>query len=87
MAKTNYERGRNKEYRIVKALKKKGWTICVRSAGSHSIVDIWALDPITKTIKLIQSKLGGVSKPERERIMKEGNLLNGLYSVEFELYD
>lgn len=87
MVNRNYENGRHKEYRIVKSLKKKGYSICVRSAGSHSIVDIWALNPITKTIKLIQSKLGGVSRPERERLMKEGNLMNGLYSVEFELIE
>lgn len=87
MAKTNYERGRNKEYRIVKKLKARGFDVVVRSAGSHSPIDIWALDWIHKNLVLVQSKLGKLGKSEKERILKEGQEFEGLYSVSFELWD
>ena len=42
MPNKNYINGRAKEYRVKKQLESEGW-FCVRSAGSHSIVDIVAI--------------------------------------------
>lgn len=58
MALTNYEKGRSYEYRVIKKLKAEGFNICQRSAGSHSPIDIWALDTKNRKIKLIQAKSG-----------------------------
>ena len=42
MTNKNYNNGRAKEYRIKKKLEAEGWFV-IRSAGSHSIVDLIAL--------------------------------------------
>lgn len=86
MALTNYRRGADKERRIVNKFRKAG-AIALRSAGSHSIIDVVTIDKQNKIILLIQSKLGYLSKPEKERIRKEGEQLNGDYRVVFELWD
>jgi Holliday junction resolvase len=89
MARTHYQRGADRERRILNKFLLNGW-IGARSAGSHSIIDIWVLEPEEKKIVLIQSKLNGkenLSKPERERILTEGRKLNGTYEVEFQLWD
>lgn len=83
-----YENGADKERRILNRLKRdypEG--VGARSAGSHSIIDVWFLDPVTHTLKLIQSKLGKLSGPERARILEEGYKLSGLYLVKFELIE
>lgn len=38
---TNYEKGRNAEYYVINILEKRGYK-CVRSAGSHTPIDILA---------------------------------------------
>jgi Holliday junction resolvase len=86
---TNYIRGRDKEYRIVKTLKSQGY-IAFRSAGSHSPFDVVAINPDTKLIILVQSKLRGkknLSKVEREIIENEKLLIEGDYKVLFELWE
>jgi Holliday junction resolvase len=84
MAYTHYRAGAERERRIVKRLKAEGF-IAVRSAGSHSIIDVWAINPKTRIIRLIQSKMGELSKKEYLRILSEGEALNGDYRVLFEL--
>ena len=86
MPRTNYQRGADKERRIVNKLKKEGY-LTARSAGSHSIIDVWAINPQYKMVKLIQSKLGGVSHNQANKLMEEGTKLNGVYVVEFELWE
>ena len=86
MALTNYRRGADKERRIVNKYRKAG-KIALRSAGSHSIIDVVAIDKENKVIYLIQSKLGYLSKPEKLRIKQEGEQLNGEYTVIFSLWD
>ena len=85
MAKTPYERGRNKEYRITSYFKKRGWN-AVRTAGSHGIFDVIAIDPFDKRIRLIQSKLGKLSDRQREKLLEEGKDLNGWFEVSFEVW-
>jgi Holliday junction resolvase len=88
MALTPYRRGTDKERRIVNNAKKRGCT-ALRSAGSHSIIDVVVINPFTKEIKLIQSKLLKklMSENARQKILDEGNQLNGTYQVQFELWD
>ena len=88
MSRTNYQRGADKERRIVNLFKAQGCT-ALRSAGSHSPIDVIAIDPKDKEIFLIQSKLRGhknLSKKEKEKILKEGEALGGLYNVKFKLW-
>ena len=68
----NYQNGRHKEIRILNKLKRlypNG--VGARSAGSHSIIDVWFIDPNTHQVYLIQSKLGKLCKPEKKRILDE----------------
>ena len=51
----NYKNGRAREYRIIKKLEKEGW-LCIRSAGSHSPIDIIAMMPINKYIDISEKK-------------------------------
>jgi len=83
---TNYERGADKERRIVNRFKKRDW-VALRSAGSHSPIDVIAIDPKEKEIKLIQSKLGYLAPSQVTKILKDGEKLNGNYKVVFELWD
>lgn len=53
MSNKNYIRGTNIEYKIKKDLEKLGYFV-LRSAGSHSCVDICAMTPVN--ILLIQVK-------------------------------
>lgn len=83
---TNYKRGADRERRIVRKARKEG-CLAFRSAGSHSIVDCCVINPLIKKIWLIQSKMGHISNPERERIKQEGEIYNGTYEVVFELWE
>jgi Holliday junction resolvase len=86
MALTNYQRGANKERRIVNAYREKGW-IALRSAGSHSPIDVVCINPATKEIKLIQSKLGELGKSEKRDLEIEMLSLSGMYFVQGELWN
>lgn len=66
---TNYERGRQFEYRVRDKLKSMGALEVIRAAGSHTVVDIVALFPFGVT-RLVQCKRDRrLSKSERERIL------------------
>ena len=74
-----------------KKLKKEGWDIVQRSAGSHSPVDIWAVNIKEKKILLIQSKrtlskaMSHTDEKQRTKIKKEHEDLSGEFKVEFEV--
>jgi len=57
---TNYKRGRETEYKIVKIMEEAGY-IALRTAGSHGPWDVMALGPTG--LRLIQAK----------RVKKDGN--------------
>jgi len=80
----NYKNGAAREYRIMKKLEKEGW-FCIRSAGSHSPIDIIAIkrlygfstipkgtivNNLGTAIRFIQSKKTGYLTP-MERAEKE----------------
>ena len=82
MPNKNYIKGRRKEYKIVNDLKRKGWDIAQRTAGSHSPIDIIAVHRAQKIIKLIQAKPDDFNN---KKILEELEWLNGNYKVEFEV--
>jgi len=51
----NYINGARRERRIMKKLEQEGW-FCIRSAGSHSPIDIIAMMPISEHLKLLDKK-------------------------------
>ena len=60
----NYKNGRALEYRAKKRLEERGWFV-VRSAGSHSPVDLVAVKPDQRPLG-VQCKLGsGFTSKER----------------------
>lgn len=85
MPNKNYIKGRRKEYKIVNDLKKDGWIIAQRTAGSHSPIDVFAINKLTKVIKMIQAKPDSMSKNAKDKINQELNWLNNIFRVEFEV--
>jgi Holliday junction resolvase len=81
-----YQKGRNKEYQIVKRLKFEGFDICQRTAGSHSPIDIIAINKNERRILLIQSKPSNFSNSAEIRLLNECDWLNGVFNVEFRVY-
>lgn len=80
MPNKNYQKGRRKEYKICDELKKKGFDIVQRTAGSHSPFDVIAIKLLTREIKLIQSKPDNY---KGDKIMNEWNQLNNVFRCEF----
>ena len=84
---TNYTRGRSKEYRTCNALRKQGFDIVQRTAGSHSPFDIIAIRFSDMKIKLVQCKLGKFSENEKKKLYSENTKLNGKYEVRFKVWN
>ena len=85
MASENYRKGRRKEYSIIDKLKKEGFDIVQRSKGSHSPIDVFAIDKKNKVIKFIQSKPDNYSDFQVNKIHEENKDLSGSFVVEFEV--
>jgi len=85
MPNRNYLAGRRKEYKICTQLKKKGYDIVQRSAGSHSPIDIWAIHKKKREILLVQSKPDNFRLKQEEIIIKQNISLNGRFEVRFEV--
>ena len=87
---TIYRKGARKEYEIIKRLRKKGFCIAQRTAGSHSPIDIFAIDRQNKVIKFIQSKrtlsknMMEIDEKLKKKLEKEFYWLNGLWLIQFE---
>lgn len=78
-----YRKGVKKEHKIVKNLKADGFDIAQRSAGSHSPIDIFAINKKDKKILFIQSKPDNYPKTRAETICKDLDYLNDEFKVEF----
>ena len=76
----NYEKGADKERRIMNKFRDKGM-LSFRSAGSHSPIDVFALDIENKTIWLIQSKPKSMSDNAKQKIYDEIKKYMGEYLV------
>lgn len=81
---TSYTRGRDFEYRIVNGFRAKG-IYATRTAGSHGIFDVIAIDIKKKKIYLKQAKKDYVMPKDRRRILKAIRQFNGTYIVEANL--
>ena len=78
---TNYQNGAARERRVVNSLKEQGFDLVFRSAGSHSSIDIFALDVKTKQIWLIQCKPRTMSSSGKLKIEDYIRQFEGCYSV------
>jgi Holliday junction resolvase len=81
MPNKNYVKGRKKEYRLCKELRGLGCVIVQRTAGSHSPIDIIAIDKKRKLIFLVQSKPDGYSSHKYDQF----NWLNSKFDVMFKV--
>ena len=79
----NYNNGRAKEGRICRKLKAEGFEIAQRSAGSHSPIDLFAINLKTRVIKFVQAKPRKFSETEEKKIMEKWGELNGVFRAEF----
>lgn len=66
-------------------MKKLGYQIAQRTAGSHSPFDIIAVNWLSRDIKLIQCKPDTMSMKMIRNILAENRELSGTYKVEFEV--
>lgn len=82
MPNKKYVKGRRKEYRLVNEHKSMGH-VSFRSAGSHSPVDVVAIDCGNKRIQLIQAKPGSMSDNAKKKLEEENSGLNGNFEVRF----
>ena len=86
-----YKKGRRKEYKICEDLRKLGFDIVFRSAGSHSPIDVIAINKSLKVIKFIQSKRVLNENMEetdiklKEQLEREFMWLNNVFRCEFEV--
>ena len=80
LTETNYQKGARKERVIVNRHRKLG-RLAFRSAGSHSPVDVFVLDPKSKTIFLIQSKPKSMSENAKHKIYDDLKQYVGDYVV------
>jgi len=86
-----YNKGRRKEYAIIDDLKKQGFDIVQRTAGSHSPIDIIAINIKSRVIKFIQSKrdlsktMKETNQQQKQKIEDEMRSLNNAFRCEFEV--
>jgi len=78
-----YKKGRRKEYSVVEKLKRLGYDIAQRTAGSHGVFDVIGICLRRKEIVLIQVKPEGFNA---EKILKDNKELNGDFKVKFEVW-
>jgi hypothetical protein len=87
---TNYAKGRAKEYELIKRYEEEGY-ICFRSAGSHTIADIVAIRPdktkgnadLYPEVRLVQSKTSHDFEKERMIAKFNNNLLLDFWQVPY----
>ena len=82
---TNYQKGVRKEYALMKHLRKTEFGLVLRSAGSHSEVDVIGIDEKTRKVMLYQCKPNNMSEKEKEKIRKRNEWLKGSFEVNFEV--
>lgn len=81
MASKQYLKGRRKEWKVRKELLEEGFEIAQRSAGSHSPVDVFAINKEKRLIYFIQCKPDGY----RSKKYDEYDWINGTFEVIFEV--
>lgn len=84
MSLTNYQRGADKERRVVNKARAEGH-LAFRSAGSHSPIDVFILDKIMHQITLVQCKPKSMSENAKLKILEELKQFEGTYFVNVEV--
>ncbi len=84
MPSANYVKGRKKEYKVVNEAKAQG-CIALRSAGSHSPIDVIVVDIDNKHIRLIQCKPNTMPLSQKRALELKHLALNGFFEVTFEV--
>jgi len=82
---TNYHKGRYYEYKVKKQLEQQGYYV-VRSAGSHTLFDLIAINPKTSEVLLIQVKKKPTKK-DKDLYGKVSKWFDGSYRVRTLLMD
>lgn len=83
MANKSYNKGRRKEYKIVHEYEDLGCRISQRTAGSHSPIDVLAVDEENNKIFFIQSKPDNFSRKKEKELKEKNKGLNGTFEAEF----
>lgn len=78
----NYIKGRKKEYRVMNDERKQG-NLVIRSAGSHSPIDVISIDVKARVIKLIQCKPDDIDEKKRYDIEYAMRELNNIFRCVF----
>jgi Holliday junction resolvase len=73
-----YRKGYTLERDVMNMCREAGW-IAARTAGSHSIIDVIAINPITMEVKLFQCKNKAMTENEKRKEVHK-ILGKGLYS-------
>jgi len=85
MPNKQYVKGRKKEYKITAQMKRHGYDIAQRTAGSHSPFDVIGIRFKDKQITLVQSKPSTMTETQKKKIEKENKELNGIFQVFFKV--
>lgn len=83
MPNKNYVKGRAKEYKICKELRAAGYDIVQRTAGSHSPIDVIAINKKDRSILCVQAKPSNLPTSQVNKILKECEWLDGEFNIEF----
>jgi hypothetical protein len=84
MPNSNYIKGRKKEYHVMNDERKLG-NLVLRSAGSHSPIDVVSIDVSSRVIKFIQCKPDNISELDKNRLEQQMRELNNAFRCEFVL--
>jgi Holliday junction resolvase len=85
MPNKNYIKGRRYEYKTMEFLRSIGCDIVLRSAGSHSPIDVIGIDSDKRHIFFIQCKPKSMSENKKKSISMPLEWLNGQFSASFEV--
>lgn len=85
MPRTNYQRGADKERRLLNKWKEKEGVIGFRSAGSHSPIDLCIIDKVERRIHFLQAKPKSFSDNKRQKLLDELDFLKGEWIVDFDV--
>lgn len=83
MPNKNYLKGRRKEYKIKDKLKRYGCDITLRSAGSHSPIDVIGIKKESRKIFFVQSKPESMSQRAKTKLYTPLEWLNGSFECVF----
>jgi Holliday junction resolvase len=80
MVRTGYQRGRANEYRAMEQLRKDGWVV-LRSAGSHSPLDLFAARNGERLLVQVKSGEGHMSDEQTKELIRWAKEFDGSAEV------